>query len=693
MDYNIFDDLQLIVNLKGNIKMVLECSCIESNGNITNYCFEDTEKAVSVVLEVENRENIYFIRINAETKVEQTYIRQLFFEEENALEIVFKTLKEADESLSFYHFNDWWTRASFERKLTNLQSRTSNILIKQENKYFYLYPVVDAIYKADISGDELGLKLNLSSFKGGIKKVNTLACVIGYCEKNPKHLFTTTISSALEALKYKTKLREEKEYPQVLEKLGWCTWDAFYGEVSEEKILLKFEEFKQKQIPIKWIIIDDGWLDEQDKELVSFAPNKNKFPNGFKYLVDRLKKEYGVEHVGVWHTFFGYWNGIKKDSSLYEEFKDSLYETVDGRVIPFPDEDRGFVFWDAWHTYLENEGIDLVKVDGQSSLNNYTMFNESIGKAAAGAHKALEKSVEKHFNNTMINCMGMASENILSRGITAVSRNSDDFMPDNRMPFSEHLMQNAYNSLYHGLIYYLDFDMFWTKHEYAVHHAVLRALSGGPIYFSDGIGNSDMQAVLPTVLKSGEILRADASPSVTEDILFKNPCVDGVILKLVNKVSDSVVIGAFNIDTEGRTIESSINTTEFDSLSTDKLIIYRYFSKDVITLEKGEVYNFVLKTNEIELFTILPYNNDFAIVGLLDKYLPRATISDIVYSHNYIKIELKESGDFGIVLDNEPNEIKINSVRASNYVKKGNFYIIKTAESKDSGKNIVEITF
>ena len=34
---------------------------------------------------------------------------------------------------------------------------------------------------------------------------------------------------------------------------------AFYHAVTAEKIVSKMEEFREKNIPIKWIMIDDGW--------------------------------------------------------------------------------------------------------------------------------------------------------------------------------------------------------------------------------------------------------------------------------------------------------------------------------------------------------------------------------------------------------------------------------------------------
>ena len=68
--------------------------------------------------------------------------------------------------------------------------------------------------------------------------------------------------------------------------------------------------------------------------------------------------------------------------------------------------------------------------------------------------------------------MGMSMEQILARPSSAVSRSSDDFFPDRESGFPEHLLQNAYNTLYQDMLYYCDWDMFWTDHKDSVKHSL-----------------------------------------------------------------------------------------------------------------------------------------------------------------------------------------------------------------------------
>ena len=55
--------------------------------------------------------------------------------------------------------------------------------------------------------------------------------------KDPIELVKQTM--ALVAKRMGTfRLREEKREPAFTKYLGWCTWDAFYQEVSAEKLLM-----------------------------------------------------------------------------------------------------------------------------------------------------------------------------------------------------------------------------------------------------------------------------------------------------------------------------------------------------------------------------------------------------------------------------------------------------------------------
>ena len=57
------------------------------------------------------------------------------------------------------------------------------------------------------------------------------------------------------------------------------------------------EEFRRKNIPVSWVLLDDGWsdVDRKNGTLRSFGADPSRFPKGLSHTVRLLKDEFGVE--------------------------------------------------------------------------------------------------------------------------------------------------------------------------------------------------------------------------------------------------------------------------------------------------------------------------------------------------------------------------------------------------------------
>ncbi|KAJ3081932.1 hypothetical protein HK100_009794, partial [Physocladia obscura] len=148
---------------------------------------------------------------------------------------------------------------------------------------------------------------------------------------------------------------------QIWDHFAWCTWDAFYREVSEKNILAGLKEFHDINVPVEVVLIDDGWQDvskghvgDWDPALVSFEPNYEKFPNGLG--VCKTLKEKGVKYVGVWHTLIGYWSGVSPDGPIAKEYKLRKVERLDGSFIHIVDPEDVSRFYEDMHEYLRKNG-------------------------------------------------------------------------------------------------------------------------------------------------------------------------------------------------------------------------------------------------------------------------------------------------------------------------------------------------
>ncbi|NUK30251.1 alpha-galactosidase [Parageobacillus sp. VR-IP] len=634
-------------------------------GNYTaiKHFLENREKGVNLSLYFKIYDDMVFTYVDAYIQNERLQNRHTYFAPEKCIILKVHSLGPIEGMLAHYQHKDWWTRPYFSKDFSSLPDRTQSLLWKTPKNYYYLLPVCSDIYKTELSGNGKGFDIKLSSYVGGVDRCCTLSFVLGI-GNNPFTLSKKVIDSSIEVLGFRTLPRSKKRYPEILEYLGWCSWDAFYHQVNEKGIVRKMAELKEKKVPVKWVIIDDGWLDVKEDRLYSFNADKEKFPNGLSSTINILKNQFGVNWVGVWHTIAGYWGGIHPESPLVNELRNFLYQTNSNKFVPYPDSVKGFGFWSAWHEILKKQGVDFVKVDSQSAINNFMMYQKSIGEAARGTHVALEASVGLYFDHCIINCMGMASENIWNRPVSAVSRNSDDFVPSKEISFKEHALQNVYNSFYHGQFYWGDWDMFWTNHEEDIQNAVLRAISGGPVYFSDRVGETDPLIVWPLILKDGRILRADQPGLPTEDCLFVNVNEEKVPLKVWNRVNENGIIVAFNINVRGERVKGVVSPSDVPGLIGQKFIVFDYFNQQVNILNATQKLDLVLEEEDVALFIICPLDGEIIPLGLLNKYLTTKTILEKIIMDKKMIVRLAEGGQFGFVAFREPKIAAVNGQQA-----------------------------
>ncbi len=164
---------------------------------------------------------------------------------------------------------------------------------------------------------------------------------------------------------------------------------------------------------------------------------------------------------------------------------------------------------------------------------------------------------------------------------------------------AEHLLQNAYNALYHNEFYCCDWDMFWTKHEDCVKLSLLRAVSGGPVYFSDKIGETDPEVLKPLAYLDGRILMMERAAKPACGCLFTDPMKSGV-LKLANVAAhgqEKKGGGILVYDLTGRKQEYTFSPADIYDLDiSGRCWIYDYFhqtaricgSSEVLTAEMDE---------------------------------------------------------------------------------------------------------
>ena len=558
--------------------------------------------------------------INAKVTIQNGHIRG--FAPENAIELTLGDMK-PDALLGSHHDCPWWMYPKFTNDFAELRPQTQSLLVESGNMNYHLLPLTGDNFRCEIDAGKLVFSSDMSglcSLSGDFLAVAASEDPIGVFEDNYEN------AHALGAIK--VSLRGEKTLPEFFRGFGWCTWDAFYHDVSSAKIYEKLDEFKAKGIPVKWVIIDDGWLTVRGNKLADFNVNLDKFPEGFKATITKMKQEYGVEKVGVWHAFQGYWDGVDPESYLYRQQKENLFTTPSGLVIQSLDEDKAFRFWDEWHSFLADCGVDFLKVDNQSSASSRLNGAIPTAEGCRIAHRALERSVDKNFGGAIINCMGMDMENVLARPHSAVSRNSDDFFPKRENGFVKHLVQNTYNSLWHSRMYHCDFDMWWSDHESAYQSGVLRAISGSPIYVSDPIGKSLRETILPVIEDDGTVMLCDYAAMPTTDRVYLDCVGENRFQTLWNRSDECFALAAFNVSQDD--VTDTVSFGGIPELSRDcAYIAYEYFTKKFTRITADTEVDLTLPKNGIAVWSIYPVleesGEEYILLGDTSKYVPIAS--------------------------------------------------------------------
>jgi len=565
---------------------------------------------------------------------------------------------------------------------------------QEDELYTVFLPLVEGPFRASLQGNTND-DLELCIESGDADTLSTSfshALFVGTAKKSDPF---QAISGAVAAVKSHLKTfrtRSEKKLPGIVDYFGWCTWDAFYVDVTQEGVEAGLRSLSDGGIPPRFVIIDDGWQLTAPDTQVETTPvqrltgikENNKFQIkgdqgvGIENIVKTAKEKYGLKYVYVWHAITGYWGGVRPGVEEMESYGSRMQYpkispgvsendtamktdvlTLQGLGLVNPK--SVYKFYNELHAYLAKSGVDGVKVDVQCIL-------ETLGAGLGGRvrltrqyHQGLDASVAKNFpDNGIIACMSHNTDALYCSKQTAVVRASDDFYPRDPVSHTIHIASVAYNSVFLGEFMLPDWDMFHSLHPAAEYHGSARAISGGPIYVSDAPGKHNFELLKKIVLPDGSILRARFPGRPTKDCLFTDPARDGVsLLKIWNMNKYTGVIGVYNCQgaawshvekknvfhqtgTEALCGEIKCSDVHLISeASTDAdwkgdCVVYRYSNGDLFVLSKKAAISISLKVLEHETFTVAPIKDfapsyRFAPLGLLEMYNGGGAVEFLTY--------------------------------------------------------------
>nr|CAD1842932.1 unnamed protein product [Ananas comosus var. bracteatus] len=486
--------------------------------------------------------------------------------------------------MSIFRFKVWWTTHWVGSTGADVEHETQLLVLDRSNTgrpYVLLLPLIEGSFRASLQRGER------PDFVDMCRSVpprgdDPYALVKDAMQVVRAHLGTF-------------KLLDEKSPPGIVDKFGWCTWDAFYLKVHPEGVWEGVKGLAEGGCPPGLLLIDDGWQtichDDDDPasgeegmnrtsageqmpcRLIKFEENRkfrdytskksegNCESRGLGAFVGDVKGAFpSVEHVYVWHALCGYWGGVRPhvrgmppasvvaprlSEGLKTTMEDLAVDKIVNNGVGLVEPGRAHELYQGLHSHLQRSGIDGVKVD---VIHILEMLCEEYGgrvELAKAYYRALTDSVKKHFKGNGVIASMEHCNDFMFLGTETISlgRVGDDFWctdpsgdPNGTYWLQGcHMVHCAYNSLWMGQFIHPDWDMFQSTHPCAAFHAASRAISGGPVYVSDAVGRHDFDLLRRLALPDGTILRCAHYALPTRDCLFEDPLHNGkTMLKIWN---------------------------------------------------------------------------------------------------------------------------------------------------------------
>ncbi len=566
------------------------------------------------------------------------------------------------------HYEPHWIAPSFGNTESDVLHDTQFLLWEREDgRYGILLPLVDGHIRVSLSGTkEKGVCLVADgALSGNISSGTRLACTA--LGDDPFVLIQETMRDVRDALQT-FELRENKQTPPYAKYLGWCTWDAFYTELDEQGVLDGLKSFQEGGIQPKFMILDDGWLDVENTQLKDFPACNKSFPHGLRSLIEKTKTEYGIELFAVWHAFVGYWWGLHADGALaqrYRLLKNSAYTPFGGwrekdpLNLIHPDDIQAF--YEEFHAWLHAQGVDMVKVDGQSGLEWFTAALLDHAPTMATYQDALQTASHKYFKGNVLHCMSQSNDVAYNLKTSNAWRNSMDYYPKApRAVQQAHVHQNAMNNIWSQQFCQPDWDMFQTHADHAEFHAMARAISGGPIYVSDHPNKQDFDLLARLCTKDGKALLCDAPALPARDSLFTDCWNEPSVLKIDNKCGTAAVIGLFHCSRQTDDVLRAHYSPADVSGQAEEYLCWQYGTKTLVRCHAQETFSVELEPATAALIWVQTLDRPIISFGLTDKYNAPASVQVIEQTQTSLCGEALDSGTYLAWTSSSPCSVTVN---------------------------------
>lgn len=588
-----------------------------------------------------------------------------------------------DRWCAVYRRDSCWMTPQTGSTLEPIPSETQFLLLRYGKTHRLYLPLVTDKHRASLQGNrDTGLEIIVES---GCPDTQAETFRSLYTAEGTKP--DELVHAAVLALQ-----RRAAQRPRFAEHLGWCSWNAFYEKLTEEKLLQVLQDLQHKGIKPRFAIIDGGWQDTGNRYLNRIHSHPEKFPAGIASTVSTMKEKFGVKDVFLWQTNLGYWCGLNPESfdatrktrlqvpsrldteqarmAAVQETSTGPTDTISDDFYPSNIRTADFhlpenfgTFYKEYHTYMQEAGANALKIDAITWIEG---LGAGLGGRVSLMREFLEASISslnRYFADSVIWCSSCSNDFLQLAPPQGVVRTSIDYFPEKPETHGQHVYANAINSLFAGPFVWPDWDMFQTDMgKVAEFHAAARAISGGPVYTTDAVGQENADLIQRLTLPDGSVPLCQTYARPTTETLYTSP--EEVLVVIHNHNKCNAVAGFFHCGwqpDQPRTLTGKLPIESIIDAKNKQLILYRKSTGTFELWSATRSYEVQLGQQEFELVTIISSRNGCAPLGDTSLFNPGGVIHTWQMEGTHVHhFHLLPCRRFDAFLETPPREVWVN---------------------------------
>ncbi|KAG7014303.1 Stachyose synthase, partial [Cucurbita argyrosperma subsp. argyrosperma] len=168
---------------------------------------------------------------------------------------------EGRESLSIFRFKTWWSTMWVGSSGSDIQMETQWVILNvpEIRSYVVIIPIIEGSFRSALHpGTDGHVMIWAESGSTQVKASRFDAIAYIHVSDNPYNLMKEAYA-AIRVHLNTFRLLEEKSVPDLVDRFGWCTWNAFFLNVNPVGVWNGVNDFTEGGISLRFLIIDDGW--------------------------------------------------------------------------------------------------------------------------------------------------------------------------------------------------------------------------------------------------------------------------------------------------------------------------------------------------------------------------------------------------------------------------------------------------